>query len=133
MENEILLLKKTHIDWISEKLDDAFDFKEIIKNKIVGSIVESLDKRGAKIALDFSNIRVSQYIPDEYKDEIHKILDDIIDEDGFYTDSVNEAIALLNQLSDKIEIKPFIKSIIESLLELIKASLLILIEKKDKV
>lgn len=130
MENTILLLKENHIDFFAENLDDAFDFKEIIKNKVAGALVEAFDEKGAKITLNFSNVRVSQYIPDEYKDEIHAILDDIVDDDGDYKESVEIAINLLNQLSEKIEMKPLVKSILQSLLSLIEAALIMALENK---
>lgn len=131
MRNTIDLLLERHIKWGASEFDEAFDFKEIIKNKVAGIAVETFDGKAAEIALNFGNKRVSQYIQDEYKDEIHTALDDIMDEDNDYTVAVNNAIEIIDQLKDKLEMKPFIKSITDSLLEMMKAAILIYLDRNN--
>ncbi len=132
MENTIDLLKKEHVKWLGNEFDEAFDFKEIIKNKVAGIAVESFDGKAAEIALNFSNNRVSKYIPDEYKDEIHLALDDIINGDNDYTIAVTNFIDIIEQLKDKLKMKPYIKSITDSLLEMIKAAVLIFLDRNKE-
>ena len=132
MENTIELLKKEHIDWLANKFDEAFDFQEIISNKFIGTAIEAVDKKGASITLGFGNKRASIYIPDEYKDEIHLALDDIMDEDDNYSIAISNGIEILDQLKDKLTVSPFIKAIINSLLEMVKAAILIYLENKEK-
>lgn len=129
--NEKLLLTDELIDLLSGKFDDAYDFKEMIKNKLVGVAVEAVDKKVAKIALNFSNIRVSPYIPDEYKDEFQLALADVTDGDKDYTVAVTNAIEVIDQLKDKLDLSPFLTSLLDSLLEMVKAGLLVILEPKE--
>lgn len=130
-ENTILLLTDDHIDWFAQKFDDKFDFTKIIKNKFVGNIAEALDKKAAKISLNFFNVRVSPYIPDEYKDEVHAALNDVTDDDGKYDDALTNALDILDQLKDKLKVADWIKSLIDSLIDMLKAVLLSLMNTKE--
>lgn len=132
MENTIDLLLKEHVKWLANEFDEAFDFKEIIKNKVAGIAVESFDGKAAEIALNFGNNRVSQYIPDEYKDEIHAALADIMNGDNNYSLAVSNAIDIIDQLKDKLTMQPFVKSITDSLLEMIKAAVLIYLDRNKE-
>lgn len=127
--NEKLLLTDDLIDQLAKKLDDAFDLKELIKNKVIGVAAEALDGKAAKMALNFSNIRVSQYIPDEYKDEFQLALVDVLDGDKDYTVAINNAIDIIDQLKDKLNVSDFVKSMIDSFLEMVKAAILVIIKE----
>jgi len=128
--NEQLLLTDELISLIAKKFDEKFDFQEIIPNKIVGAATEALDNRVAIIVLNFSNVRVSQYIPDEYKDEVQLALEDVFDGDNNYKVAIENAIEIIDQLKDKLNVSDFYKSMIDSFLELIKAGILILLDKE---
>lgn len=129
MENEILVLKKSHVKGFAELIDEAYDFKKM-NNKVVGAAIEAFDGKGAEIALNFGNKRISALIPDEYKDELHTAFDDVLDGDNDYTEAIENAIEIVDQLKDKLEVKPWVKATIDSLLELVKVALLFLQEKK---
>lgn len=128
--NEKLLLTDELIDLMAKKFDEKFNFQELIKNKIVGAAVEALDSKAAKITLNFSNVRVSQYIPDEYKDEIQLALNDVFDGDKDYKVAIENAIEIIDQLKEKLNVSEFIKSMIDSFLEMIKAAILVILDKE---
>lgn len=129
--NEKLLLTDNLIDSLSSKIDEAFNMKEIIKNPIIGAAAEALDGKISKMVLNFSNVRVSQYIPDEYKDEIQLALTDVLDGDNDYSVAISNAIEVIDQLKDKLKVSDFVKSMIDSFLEIIKAALLVILDKKE--
>jgi hypothetical protein len=123
MENELRLLTETQIDWLAKYLDDAFDFNEIIKNKIAGIAVEALDSKLFKISLNFADAKASPFIPDEYKDELSLAIDDVMDGDHDFKVAVDNAIKVIDELKEKLDVKPWVKNIIDSSLELIKAAI----------
>ena len=128
-ENTILLFNDDHIKWGYKTLDDAFDFKEIIKNKLVGAIVEGVDGPAWRISLNTLNKAVSPYIPDEYKDEVHAALDDVIDGDDDYTEAIANAFEILEQLKDKINAPEWVLSTLDAVIALMEAGLNVLLNK----
>ena len=127
MSNEILLLNENHVKWLADKFDEAFEFDKMLKNKFVGKIIEGVDNKAAQITLNFGNKRCSQYIPDEYKDELHLALNDVMDGDNDYTVAVENVIKVIDELKDKLNVSDFVKALIDSTLELIKAGVLVLL------
>lgn len=131
-ENTILLLQPAHIKWGVEKLDELLNFKEWIKNPLVAGAAEMIDGSALDLSLNGINKKVSPLIPDEYKDEIHAALDDVIDSDEDYEDAVSAAIDVLDELKDKLKASPFVLKLIDALLDVIEAVLLSLLEKAEK-
>ena len=125
--NVVPLFKPTHIEWAAQRVDDEVDFKELIKNKVVGAIAEGLDKKAVEITLLALNAKVSQYVPDDYKDNIHSALDDVIDGDGDYTEAVNEALDLLGEILDDVNVNDTVNTILSALIELLRVGLLSMI------
>jgi non-homologous end joining protein Ku len=131
-ENTLLLLQENHIEWGATKADEMLDFKEIIKNVFVGTAAEALDYRVFKMVLAAINTKVSPFIPDEYKDEVWLALDDVIDGDSDYKDAITEAIEVLSQLKDKLTLPEWVNKLLDTLLDLMKASLEFLLKQKTE-
>ena len=123
--NTIMLFLDNHIKWGSGLIDDSIDFKELIKNPFFGVGAEMLDGPLSKVLLGGFNKKVSPYVPDEFKDEIHAVLDDVIDGDDNYQAAISNAIDILDQLKDKIpNLHPLLKTVLDSIIDLMKIALL---------
>lgn len=131
-ENTLLLLRDKDIDWGAQALDDAFAWKEIVKNPVWGAILEGADKPAGKISLNFLNKRVSPFIPDEYKDEVHIALDDVQDGDENYEEAISQAFVILSDLTDKFNVSDFVAGMIDALIGLLKSILIVWAEKKSQ-
>lgn len=129
MANTILLLTDEHIAWGVETLDELLPFKEWIKNPVVGAAVEGIDGPVLKLTLKGINSKVSPFVPDEYKDEIHAALDDVIDGDDNYAEAIENALDILDDLKDKLDAAPWVLSLIDALIDIVKAVLLTLLDK----
>ena len=127
--NELLLFKDEHIDWAANKFGDAIDWKELLKNKVLGTAAEAVEVPAAKLVLKGLNAKVSPFIPDEYKDEIWEVLDDVVDDDGDYTNAVNAALDILDEVLDNVELNPTVKTILEALIALLRVGVVSLLEK----
>ena len=131
-ENKILLFKDTHIKWGAKTFDDGIDFTEVFKNKLAGKIAEKADKFVAEKTLNGLNNIVSPYISDEYKDEIHLALDDVIDGDKDYEVAINQAEAIILQLTAKINIQSkLLNNLFDALISMVLAALEIALEVKN--
>lgn len=126
--NELLLLTEAQINWAAKSFDERFDFTEIIKNKIVGMAAEAIDTKVPKWMLGILNAKVSPFVPDEIKDELQAALDDVIDGDKDFTVAVENAIEVIDQLKEKLNVEAWIKALIDTILDLLKAILLDLIK-----
>ena len=122
-ENKLLLLLDSHIDFASEKLDALKDFKNIVW--------ETLDGHLIKMGLKQLNKAVSPYVPDEYKPDIHEALTAIVNED--YGEAAENGIEVLElALENMKKLPPVVKEIASGLLEIIKATVVALIEDKKE-
>ena len=129
-ENTILLFTDEHVKKGAKALDDAFDFKEIIKNKVAGALVEGVDGIAWKVSLNTLNRAVSPYVPDEYKDEVHAALDDVFDGDSDYTVAISNAFDILEQLKDRIKAPEWVLSTLSAVIALVEAGLNALLNKE---
>ena len=119
-ENTLLLLTPDQVDWVAEKVD------QVIK---ADGIVEALDKPAAKLFIGLANKYVSLYVPDEYKDEIQAVLTDVMEAN--YPEAITDAAQAIEAIIQNIEkIKPGVKEIIISLLNLIAAALATMVVKE---
>lgn len=131
MENVLLVLNENHVKGFANLIDEAFDFKELIPNRVIGGAVEAFDNKGAQIALNFGNKRASVYIPDDIKDELHAAFDDVLDGDGDYKIAIDNALSIIDQLADKLDVKDWVQASIDGLIDLIRLALHFLLEKKQ--
>lgn len=132
MANTLPLFRDSDLEWGATTLDEILDFKSIFKNALVGTAAEALDYKVFKMTLTGLNNKVSEFIPDEYKDELYLAMDDVTrgDRPG-YVDALGHAIDVIDQLKDKLNVSPFVKNLLDALLELVKAGIGFLINKKS--
>lgn len=100
--NVLLCFTDEDEKWISQKADDAFDFKEIFSDKpLLGAISEKADGPVSHLAIHYVNKVASPFIPDEYKDEIQGAMADIRDGDKDYTLASENMFSILEQVENK--------------------------------
>lgn len=124
------LLLERHIKGIAKIGDEALDCKELIKKPaILGIIAEGLDYKAFSLILVLINDKVSKYVPDRYKDEIHSIIDDVIDKDGNYEQAAVAIGSIIDQIMIDVNAPEWIIDLLKSALSLVKGFLLAKIGK----
>lgn len=122
-ENVLPLLRPQDIKWGAKKLDELKEFKNVI--------VEAADGLFANVLLSYGNKLASPHIPDELKDEIHAVLDQV--EEGDSSEAAQEAVDLLESLVYTIDkLTPGSKEIIVSVLGIFRGVLLTVIPPKGE-
>lgn len=129
--NSLPIFLESHIEWGSVLLDNVVDCKALFKNRpLLGAGAEALDGKMFKMTLNAINENVSPYVPDEYKDEIHAAMNDVIDGDRDYEVAIDNAMDVLSQLKDKLNVPSWVKKMINGLIELVESALEVYLEKK---
>jgi di/tripeptidase len=128
-ETLVPFLLPAHIEWAARKFDDAIDFKELVKNKLAGALLEGADYGAALITLKLLNAKVSQLeVLDPYKEELHVALNDVIDGDGKYTVAIDSALDILDEIVDQYVGNDTAESILKTIIELLRIGLLSVID-----
>ena len=128
-----LLLTKENVTLISKKLDEAFDFNEIIKNPLVGGALEAGDGPLWRFVLTQLNVAVSAKIPDTYEgyvDELNEAIADVFDGDEDYADAIDNALEIVDGIITAFAMAPWLESSVTALLELVKVVLHYLDERE---
>jgi hypothetical protein len=120
-ENVMPLLRPQDIKWGAQKLDALKEFKNVF--------VEAADGPFAHILLSYGNKLASPHIPDEFKDEIYAVLDEVEESDN--SEAIQKAIDLVDALVQSlVHLAPGVKEIVSSVLEMLKGILLTLMPAK---
>jgi hypothetical protein len=121
MANTLPLLRPVDIDWGKNKLDDLV--------KLKSPVAEAFDGPLAHLFLTYGNKLASPHIPDEFKDEIYAVLDQV--EEGDSSDAAQKAIDLFDVLQQSlVHLAPAVKEIVSAVLGVIKGVLLTVIPAK---
>lgn len=101
-----MILTKDTIKKCSKKLDDMIDFKKIIKNNIVATLVELGDGKTFEIGLNFLNNK-GDVIPEKFHNNINDLANCFLSDDySNLVDIAQETIMELGNikfLDDEIE------------------------------
>lgn len=87
---------------LAKKIDSLFDWQKIIKNPIVGAIVEFADGPVFSYGFEYLNQNYGDKIPIEYQDEVEEMIQAFID--GDYLGMLN---AIPEGFDQAIDIKFF--------------------------
>ena len=114
----MLLLTKEQTKLLSGKLDDSLTFDEWVKG-LFGKALEALDGPVSLLVLNGLNNKISDHIPDDYKLKVQAAFDDVFDEDQDYDVAIENAIEILNDLKDLLNVSDEIKYWIDAALNML--------------
>jgi hypothetical protein len=114
----MLLLTKEQTKLLSEKLDNSLTFDEWVKG-LFGKALEALDGPVSLLVLNGLNNKISDHIPDDYKLKVQAAFDDVFDGDQDYDEAIENAISILNELKDLLNVSDEVKYWIDAALNML--------------